>query len=339
LNDKTLVIGPSWVGDMVMAQALFQAIQQQYPQTAIEVLAPQWSHALTQRMPEISRSMVMPFKHGELNLKARWQLAKQLRAQHYQRAFVLPNSFKSALIPFWAKIPQRIGYQREGRRLLLNKSYKLDKQRFALMIQRYLALVFAHQDFCYQSFKPKLVVNPKNLVDALRQYQLPTPPHKSLLIICPGAEFGASKRWPAHYYAQLANRYLKKNWHVWIMGSAKDSEVAAAIQADTQDQCADLTGKTTLAEAIDLMSLANLVISNDSGLMHIAAALSRPLVAIYGSTDPNFTPPLNTNVQILKEAVPCSPCFKRVCPLKHHQCMTLLSVQRVFDASQQLVTA
>lgn len=339
MNDKTLVIGPSWVGDMVMAQALFQAIKQQFQQTTIEVLAPEWSHALTQRMPEVSRSMIMPLKHGELNLKTRWELAKQLKRQCYQRSFVLPNSFKSALIPFWAKIPQRIGYRREGRGLLLNQSYKLDKKRYSLMIQRYLALVFGHQDFCYQSFKPKLLVNQVHLSDALRKHQLSTPVHASLLILCPGAEFGASKRWPAHYYAQLANIYLKKNWQVWILGSAKDSKEAAVIQADTQNQCVDLTGKTALAEAIDLMSLANLVISNDSGLMHIAAALSRPLVAIYGSTSPNFTPPLNDHVQIVKETLPCSPCFKRECPLGHHQCMTKVSVQRVFEASQQLVAA
>jgi len=338
LSDRTLVIGPSWVGDMVMAQALFKAILQRYPKTTIDVLAPEWSRSLTDRMPEVTRGLTMPFKHGELRLKERYKLGKSLRQQNYQRCIVLPNSFKSALIPFWANIPERIGWRGEWRYGLLNDVRVLDKKRYPLMVQRYIALAFdKHYTNALPSLRPSLIVDPHNVKAALAKHSLFQ--EKPILVLCPGAEFGPSKRWPETYYAELANHYLALNWQVWVMGSAKDSEVVATIKQLTKDKIVDLTGKTSLAEAIDLMSLADTVVSNDSGLMHIASALERPLVAVYGSTDPGFTPPLSQEVKIVRAGLSCSPCFKRECPLQHHQCMTQLSVQKVIDASHQLKRA
>lgn len=337
--DKTLIIGPSWVGDMVMAQALFKAIKARYPQTHIDVLAPEWSRPLTERMPEVSESIAMPLKHGQLGLNLRFQLGKHLRKNHYQRCFVLPNSFKSALIPFIANIPQRIGWRGEWRYFLLNDVRVLDKKRYPRMVERYVALAYENeQPLPTPLFKPALIANDANREQALAKYGL-NAKNAPLLILCPGAEFGPSKRWPEHYYAQLANHYITKGWQVWILGSAKDSEVVKVIQQLTHNQSIDLTGKTSLADAIDLMSLADLVVSNDSGLMHIAAALERKLIAVYGSTDPGFTPPLNEEVVIVREDLACSPCFKRQCPLKHHQCMQQLSVEKVINAAQTLVKA
>ncbi len=336
LSDRTLVVGPAWVGDMVMAQALFKAIKARFD-TSIDVLAPEWSRPLTERMPEVSSSIVMPLKHKELSLKTRYQLGKKLASNQYQRCFVLPNSFKSALVPFWANIPERIGWRGEWRYGLINNMRILDKARYPLMVERYMALAYgAAEDLPKPLFRPSLVANKDNLVGALQRYRLTL--GAPLLVLCPGAEFGPSKRWPESYYAQLASYYLARGWQVWIFGAAKDQEVAQAIQMLTQKRCIDLTGRTTLADAIDLMSQANRVVSNDSGLMHIAAALDRPLVAVYGSTDPGFTPPLNECVKIVQEKIACSPCFKRICPKQHHRCMRDLSVQKVIQAVEQLVT-
>lgn len=320
-----------------MAQTLFQALKQQYPDTQIDVLAPQWSRPLTERMPEISGSLSLPFKHGELKWRDRYALGKSLRNQ-YQRCFVLPNSFKSALVPFWANIPERMGWLGEWRYGLLNKTRRLNKQKYLKMVSRYVALAYfdANHDNNVDSeaslpcFKPRLTVNREKAQEALACYQLDL--EKPCLVLCPGAEFGPSKRWPEKYYGALAAQYLRSGWQVWIFGSNKDSVVANAIQAITAHQCIDLTGRTSLGEAIDLMSFAQAVVSNDSGLMHIAAALERPLVAVYGSTDPGYTPPLSNNAIIVREKTPCSPCFKRVCPLGHHACMEKIGVESVTHA-------
>ncbi len=320
----------------MMAQTLFKAIKMRYPHTTIDVLAPEWSRPLTDRMPEISNSLPLPFKHGELKLSARYQMGKMLRKKGYARCYVLPNSFKSALIASWAKIPHRIGWRGEWRYGLLNDIRILDKKRYPRMVERYIALAFEKDHTQpYPHLIPSLSIVPEGIKKALNNHQLNT--NQPILVICPGAEFGASKRWPEQYYAELANEYLSNHYQVWIMGSPKDSECAMTIQQQTHHRCVDLTGKTTLAEAIDLMSLAKLVVSNDSGLMHIASALQRPLVAVYGSTDPGFTPPLSDNVKIIRTGISCSPCFKRECPLQHHECMKALPVKQVLEAGELLM--
>lgn len=335
--DRTLVVAPSWVGDMVMAQACLQAIKQHFPHTLVDVLAPEWCNAIALRMPEVSRTFALPVKHGELALKKRYRLAKALSEHAYQRCYVLPNSFKSALIPFFANIPRRIGYRGEWRYGLLNEVRHLNKKKFPLMVQRYNALGYAKEAMPATFFRPSLKVSPHERESTRVRHQLVS--QKPVLILCPGAEFGPSKQWPLPHYAQVAQHYLDQAWQVWVLGSKKDSELTANIKMRLHSaQCyRDLAGQTSLSEAIDLMSAADLVISNDSGLMHIASALDKNLVALYGSTDPGFTPPLHAKVKILKETLACSPCFKRTCPLHHHHCMTRLSVEKVLQAAHDLI--
>ena len=313
-HSKFLIIGPSWVGDMVMAQSLFAELKNQQADCQIEVLAPAWTAALLDRMPEVNALINSDFKHGELALNARLKLAKKLRNNHYTHAIVLPNSLKSALVPWLAKIPIRIGWRGEQRWGLLNDIRKLDKHAYPMTVQRFVALgqtPNAPPPTLKSITKPQLRVTRQQTETVLSQHRLTQP----LLILCPGAEFGSSKQWPASYYAQLAKHYLGENWQVCLLGSAKDAEICQTINAQTQHACTDLSAQTSLPEAVDVMSCANLVVSNDSGLMHIAAALQKPLVAIYGSTDPNHTPPLNPNHLIARLNLPCSPCFKRECPL------------------------
>lgn len=330
---RILVIGPAWVGDMVMAQVLFRCLKALHPEATIDVCAPEWSRSLTERMPEVNHSLSLKLGHGQWGWGARKALGQSLKGQ-YDFAYVLPNSWKSALIPFWAGIPERVGYVGEWRFGLLNRARRLNKTVLPLMIERFAALAYPTGAVLPDPLpKPRLVVHPDNVRAALARYGLKA--EKPILAMCPGAEFGPSKRWPETYYADIANRALAVGKQVWIFGSPKDSIVAKAIMDASQQACVDLTGKTSLGDAIDLLSLASQVLSNDSGLMHIAAALDRPLVAVYGSTDPSFTPPLSDHATIVRTGISCSPCFKRECPLGHHRCMKDLSVEQVWQALQK----
>lgn len=337
LAKKYLIIGPSWVGDMVMAQSLFIDIKQREPDCQIDVLAPAWTAALIDRMPEVTELIAGNFNHGKLSLGERVRLGKALRTGHYTNAIVLPNSLKSALVPAVAKIPTRTGWLGEQRWGLLNDIRKLNKQAIPMTVQRFIALglpkeapVRAIADVP----PPHLRVDDLQVKGVLAENKLDT--NKRVLVLCPGAEFGASKQWPVEYYAEVAKYYLANDWQVWLMGSDKDIPACGEINQLNQERCHVLAGKTTLPQAIDLISQASMVISNDSGLMHIAAALQKPLVAVYGSTDPGHTPPLSGNHAIARLGLDCSPCFKRQCPLHHLKCLRDLTPQQVIKLSKSL---
>lgn len=328
--NKILIIGPAWVGDMVMAQCLFKLLKQRQPNATIDVLAPQWSLPLLARMPEVSDSIVMPIGHGKLALYARYRIGKQLREKKYQQAIVLPNSFKSALIPWWANIPIRTGWRREMRYGLLNDIRKLDKTRYPLMIEQFMALGLKVDESLPAEYPlPQLNISIGAREAAREKYQLTQ--EQPMLILCPGAEFGPAKRWPEEHYAAIASEKLRAGWQVLILGSPKDQSVAKKIMTLTANRCVDLTGKTQLSEAVDLLSLAQVVVSNDSGLMHIASSLQKPLIALYGPTSAAVTPPLSKQAQVLTLTLPCQPCFKRECPLSHHRCMRELTPVKVLD--------
>lgn len=328
---KILVVGPSWVGDMVMAQSLFITLKQQQPDCLIDVLAPGWSRPLLERMPEVSEAIDMPLGHGVFGFGTRRELGKELREKHYSQVIVLPNSWKSALVPFFTGAVTRTGYVGELRYGLLNDARKLDKTILTMTVQRFCALALAPD--APQPPKipvPALSISDEGVEAALNKHELnKTQP---ILVLCPGAEYGPAKRWPEEYYAEVARHWLDKGGQVWLFGSKKDEPVTVEINALTEHRCVDLAGRTSLGEAIDLMSLATHVVSNDSGLMHVAASLGRSLVAIYGSSDPAFTPPLNAEAKILRLGLDCSPCFKRECPLGHLKCLKDLHPKQVISA-------
>lgn len=338
---KYLIVGPSWVGDMVMAQTLFIAIKQQHPGAVIDVLAPAWSLPIIERMPEVRRGIDMPLGHGKVGLGVRKELGKSLQGEQYTHAITLPGSFKSALVPFWAKIPERIGWRGEMRYGLLNNLRVLDKAKYPLMVERYVALAYPKNASLPSPLpKPAFKVDPKKVEQACQRYQLST--ETPVLALCPGAEFGPSKQWPAEHFAEVARTMTERGWQVWLFGSGKDHEESQQIKdqlpESSQQQCFNLAGETTLEDAVDLMSAASAVVSNDSGLMHIAAALNRPLVAVYGSTSADHTPPMNDQREILSLNLECSPCFKRECPLGHTNCMKQLDADRVMAALNRLTT-
>lgn len=333
---KILIIGPSWVGDMVMAQSLFIALRQRHPGCEIHVLALPWTNGLLAHMPEVSGAVAMTVGHGELGLGRRRAIARQLRAQQFDQAIVLPNSLKSALIPWLAGIPRRTGWRGEARSWLLTDCRMLDKAACPLMVQRFVALAYPAGAALPDPLpRPALAVAPEKREALLAKLGLAC--DAPVLVLCPGAEFGAAKKWPAAAYAAVAAKWIADGGRAWIMGSANDGSDAAAILAALPDGgCINLTGKTSLAEAIDLMACADCVVSNDSGLMHIAAALNRPLVVVYGSTSPAFTPPLADKVRIVSLGLDCSPCFKRTCPLGHTNCLNQLGPDRVLQALAEL---
>lgn len=330
MGKKILIVGPAWVGDMMMAQVLFRLLRQGNVNCEIHVLAPAWSEALLSHMPEIKKSIVLPWHHGQLQLRQRYQFAKSLRAEKYDQAIVLPNSFKSALIPYWANIPLRTGWLGEYRFGLLNDIRYLDKKYFSTMVSRFAALAFLRDTALPANLPtPSLQVTTENTDVTLQKYNLSVRQDQPLLILCPGAEFGPAKCWPAKHFATVANQKLSEGWMVWIMGSSRDAAIAADIHAQTQHRTVNLAGKTTLSDAVDLLSLASVVIANDSGLMHIAAAVGCRVIALYGSTSPQFAPPLTNQATILTLQLPCQPCRQRVCPFKHHHCMELLLPEKV----------
>lgn len=317
-SEKILIIGPSWVGDMVLAHSLFQVLKQRNPAAVIDVAAPAWTLPLLERMPEVNRGIALPFKHGQLALRERIRFGRTLKSSAYTQAILLVNSLKSAILPFAAGIPLRTGFLGEMRYFLLNDIRKLDKQKLPRTVDRFVALASSTGQLPAEIPNPHLIADRGNALQALARKQLPAPSEK-VLGLCPGAEYGEAKRWPAEYYAQVAKTALDKSWAVWLFGSDKDAAITSAINDMTQNRCIDWAGKTTLSEAIDLMSLCDRVISNDSGLMHVAAALDKKLIAIYGSSDPHHTPPMHPTAVIKYLGLDCSPCFARTCPLNNEQ--------------------
>ena len=337
---KILVIGPAWIGDMMMAQTLFKLLRLRNPHVQIDVLASGWTRQLLDRMPEVTNVIDMPLGHGAFGLGERRTLGKSLASKGYDQAIVLPNSFKSAFIPFFANIPLRTGWRGELRYGLLNDVRVLDKKRYPLMVQRYAALALPKNAAPLIQFPfPELHVDKSQLPQLLTKFALQL--DRPLLIICPGAEYGPAKRWPENYFADVVNEKIRAGWQVWLMGSAKDQHVTDAIRNLLLDEdrahCHNLAGSTNLGEAIELMACADAVLSNDSGLMHIAAALQKPLAVIYGSTSPEHTPPLTKQVSIISNQIECSPCFERECPKVHHKCLRELMPQQVLVSLNALI--
>ena len=333
--ERFLIVGPAWVGDMVLAQSLFILLKQRHPGSRIEVLAPGWTRALLERMPEVDEAIALDVGHGELKLGTRLRLGRQLRDRRYDRAIVLPNSFKSALVPFAARARVRTGFTGELRYGLLNDIRQLDQDKYPRTVDRFVALALAPDEPLPEIPSPRIRADVDKARSALAR-QGKNMPVKPVLGLCPGAEYGPAKRWPAEYFADVAKAKLDEGWEVWLFGSDKDVGVTGAIQSMTEKRCLDLGGKTSLDESIDLMSLTTIVVTNDSGLMHVAAALGRALIAIYGSTDPGHTPPMSEQASILYLSIECSPCFKRECPFGHYRCLRDIMPDTVLNALYRL---
>jgi len=326
-----LIVGPSWVGDTVISQSLLKLLKQQHPAAQIDYLAPPWTLPLLARMPEVRRGITNPFGHGALRFGERRALGKSLRAQTYDHALVLPNSWKSALIPWFAGIPLRTGFRGEARWGLLNDLRQLDAAALPQMVQRFDALALPAGGALPSALPlPELQSTTAQQQQLLARLGLNT--GNPAVAFCPGAEYGPAKRWPEIHFASLARLLAARGYAVWLIGSPKDHAVAETIAKNAGNACINLCGKTDIAEAADLLAAARLVVTNDSGLMHVAAAVGSPVIALYGSSSPQFTPPLSAAAQVLTLDLECSPCFERICPLGHFKCLNDLTAERVFAA-------
>ena len=303
-----LIIGPSWVGDMMMSHSLYQQLKIQYPNCNIDVMAPNWCKPLLARMPEVRKAIEMPLGHGAFELGTRYRLGKSLREQ-YDMAIILPNSLKSAFVPFFAKIAHRRGWKGESRYILLN-DLRANKKDYPMMVQRYVALAF-EKDVVPKAddipvLKPYLMVEPAQQAETLKKFEKQTAllGERPIIGFCPGAEFGPAKRWPHYHYAKLAEILITQDYAVELFGSAKDEpvgeEIRQALPEELREFCVNLAGKTNLNEAVDLIANCTAVVTNDSGLMHIAAAVNCPLIALYGPTSPQYTPPLSDKATIIR---------------------------------------
>ncbi|WP_312268384.1 ADP-heptose--LPS heptosyltransferase RfaF [Pseudescherichia sp.] len=305
---KILVIGPSWVGDMMMSQSLYRTLKARYPQATIDVMAPAWCRPLLSRMPEVNEAIPMPLGHGALELGARRRLGVSLRERRYDRAYVLPNSYKSALVPFFANIPVRTGWRGEMRYGVLNDARVLDKQAWPLMVERYVALAYdkgvmdSAKDLPQPLLWPQLHVEESEQRRTCHTFGILT--DRPVIGFCPGAEFGPAKRWPHYHYAELAKQLIDEGYQVVLFGSAKDheagNEILTMLSLEQQAWCRNLAGETQLEQAVILLAACRAVVTNDSGLMHVAAALNRPLVALYGPSSPDFTPPLSHKARVIR---------------------------------------
>lgn len=339
--DKYLIIAPSWVGDAVMAQSLYRLLKQQNPSVIIDIAAPQHCCELAGFMPEINRAFPLHFTHGQFGFFARRAKAKTFKTKAYTHAIVLPNSWKSALIPFFAGINRRIGYHGEMRFFLLNDRRRLNKEKYPRMIDRFCALGIEEN-----STLPAKLPIPQFRIDKITaknvQQKFHIDDHQHTIALCPGAEFGPTKKWPTHYYAKVARTLLQQGSQVILFGNNSDIAVTREITeyCKSHQLLYNLAGKTSLTEAVYLLSRCQKALSNDSGLMHIASALGIPTLVIYGSTSDQFTPPLNPEAKsIYVSNLSCRPCFKRHCPLKHMNCMNQLKPDQVIASLLQLQSA
>jgi heptosyltransferase II len=327
---KILIVAPNWIGDALLAQPLLARLRKKLPDVVIDALAPGWTAPVLRRMPEIDDVIDTQFAHGELKLAARWRLGRSLRPRGYEEAIVLPNTFKSALIPFFAEIPLRAGFAGESRYGLLNLVHKLDEKALPLMAERYAQLAEKPGDAPLRPLpEVRLRVDEANLLITLGRLGLSRA--RPVAAFCPGAEYGPAKRWPARHFAALAKKFAAQGHAVWLFGSEKDRAIGEEIVRASDGAAVNLCGRTDLEGAIDLLSLAEVVVSNDSGLMHVAAGIGRPVVALYGSSSPEHTPPLAQGSRVVRTGIECSPCFARECPLGHFKCMNDLAPERVLE--------
>lgn len=331
MAERILIVAPSWVGDAILSEPLVAVLREPLEEPIVDVLAPPWCAPVYARMRGIARMIESPFDHGELGLTRRRALARELKAVGYTCAFILPNSFKSAIVPWLARIPKRVGFAGEARRALLTDARRLDRAALPRLVDRFVSLAVARGRLVPTPPAPVLVPDSANANAVMRELGLAT--RRPIAILCPGAEFGPAKRWPTEHFIALARRLLDAGYAVWLLGSANDQPAAVPIAAAVAG-VRDLSGRTDLGSAIDLLSLASVIVSNDSGLMHAGAAVGRPLIALFGSSSSVFTPPLSPLAQVAKIDIACSPCFKRECPLGHFKCMRELTPDVVYDLAR-----
>jgi heptosyltransferase-2 len=337
---RTLVISPNWIGDAVMAQPLLQLLKRRHPERPIDVLAPPSVAPVWRAMAEVDSVLETPFRHGPLQLRERWKYGRVLRRRGYADAYVLPNTLKYALIPFFAGIGTRVGYKGEMRHGLVNRMHHDDTPKRA-MVPFYAALAGEPRAPLRTDVpRPAMQVDAATIGGVCERLGIDRA--RPLVVFAPGAEFGAAKRWPARHFAALAQAILalEPGAQIGLLGSPKDKQACDEIIAITGPAgMFNLAGVTRLDEAIALIAAAGAVVANDSGLLHIASALNRPVIALYGPTDPDHAPPFSDMARSMSLRLACAPCRQRECPLGHHDCMEKMDAAMVWHELRPMLQA
>jgi len=327
--NRILIVSPSWLGDAVMSHSLIRKLAQIHVAASIDVFSPHAIKVIFEQMQEVDQVIENPFNHGQLKIRDRLRVARDIESHNYDLAYILPNSLKSALIPFFAKIPNRIGYIGESRYGLINCRHAINKKKYPLLANQYLQLAKTDPvDTLVLHDYPALTINEKDITQSLKKFNID--PLKPYICLCPGAEYGPAKRWPQQHFASLVRQLSEIHFDTITLGNTSDIKIGAMIHQKSHHTTKDLTGQTDLNEAMHLIAGAKCVVTNDSGLMHVAAALNKPLIALFGSSSPEYTPPLSIEAKILTKSLPCSPCFKRTCPLGHTNCLKDIMPNEVF---------
>ena len=327
-----LLIAPNWLGDLIMSQSLIKWLKIHYKPQKIDMLAPKSIADAVIRMPEVNQVISHNWQSGKLNLAERFKCAKKIQ-NRYDWAIILPVSFKSALIPAFAKIPKRTGFLGECRYGLINDvidaPHKLGKNKNLTQRAIYLSLLKVNE--MQLSEKEKQQIIPQLEVDAVNQNRLNPEfqinPNKKLIAFAMGSNYGQAKRWSIANFGSLAQKLIEQNCQILLLGSNKERQLAVDFLKNKKidpKQVIDAIGKNSLAKSLDLLSLCSVLVSNDSGLMHVANALKVKTIIIYGSSSPVFTPPLAHNesqATIFKSNLPCAPCFERTCRYSHYNCL------------------
>jgi len=316
---RALVVAPQWIGDAVMTEPLLRRLAARGEQLTVGALP--WVAPVYRAMPQVTEVIEFPFAHGGLQWRARQRLARELH-QRFDVAYLCPNSLKSALLPFLAGIPKRVGYLGEARvGLLTHRLKNPPKGLRPPMVAFYSALSGATD---VAADRPQLQLDSATVEATLAALQLQRGAYG---VMAPGAEYGPAKRWPTHHFAALADQV---DVPVVLLGSGKEAALCEEIvRSNHRANCINLAGKTTLEQALAVIAAARWMVSNDSGLMHVAAGFVVPQVAVFGSSSPLHTPPLNEHATVLwfkndpgyQPPLDCAPCFERVCPLGHTRCL------------------
>lgn len=341
-----LVVSPAWLGDIIMSQSLLKTLKRQDPDCQITMYAPAYAHVIIERMKEVDSIITNPFAHGSLDLAGRYSEGKKLKAMGFDKAYVLPNSLKSALVPFFAGIKERIGLKGESRYLLLNKMIK-DKTSYQRMSARYVALAYIDDknvvdDKSLPAFDyPSLEVK-KPSDELLERLNLSL--DRPLLVLGCGANYGPAKLWPAEYFAKVSAHFISKGYCVVAPGSQKDKPTTELIAKHLKeinetylDHYKDICGMTSLTEVLDVIGASSAAVCNDSGLMHTVAAANVPQVCIFGSTSTGYTPPLSEIAACVESTQPCHPCFKRTCKFDTYACLKELTPDMVITKLEEVI--
>ena len=329
-DPRILVVAQAWIGDLVLSQILYALLKRQQPDASIDVVAPGWAGALLGRRPQVSRHIPLDVGHGQLGLWRRWTTARRLGAE-YRQAIVIPRSVKAALLPWAAGIEKRVGFDSGMRNGLINDSRPRPPGAMARMA-RLASPDPADPDAVPY---PRLEVDPENAAGILRQWKID--PSEPVIGLMPGAAYGRTKEWGAESFAQLAAGLAEHGHRICVVGTSKDRPLGKIVARAAPERIINLCGETTLDQAVLLISRLALAICNDSGLMHVAAAVDTPVIGIYGPTSPDTHPPQTNAREIHSVRALCSPCHRRVCPYGHHACMTRIAPEQVRAAALALL--